>query len=116
MYSIPEVPTIFINGGIAYPGADGPPSRLLAFEAGILRTQLAFEDAACAYAREVIAESGRNVLVLFDRAALDIRAYLAESVWQATLQAVGVDESSLVARYDMCLHLTTAADGAPAGL
>ena len=43
VYSAPEVPTIMISGGCAYPGNDGG-LKLLAFETAIIKLQLQLED------------------------------------------------------------------------
>jgi hypothetical protein len=45
---------------------------------------------------------------------MDIPAYLPRDKWLDILAASGLDEPSLLARYDLVLHLTSAANGAEA--
>ena len=47
-----------------------------------------------------------------DRGLLDIAAYLPRDLWCKLLDVEGSTEKSLVDRYDLVLHLVTAADGA----
>ena len=51
-------------------------------------------------------------MVVMDRGLLDIKAYLPEEQWSSILAAQNLDEQALLGRYDMVLHLVTAADGA----
>eukprot|EP00611_Tribonema_gayanum_P006704 TRINITY_DN1600_c0_g1_i1.p1 TRINITY_DN1600_c0_g1~~TRINITY_DN1600_c0_g1_i1.p1 ORF type:complete len:278 (-),score=103.72 TRINITY_DN1600_c0_g1_i1:795-1505(-) len=105
----PEVPTLLIQGGAAYPGA-GAGARLIEFERQLLRLQLQMEDSFRGMARV----SGRKTVVICDRAAMDVKAYLPEAQWRDVLRALGATERALLARYDVVAHLTTAADGAAA--
>lgn len=52
------------------------------------------------------------MVVLCDRGALDIGAYLFPHDWSATMTAAGVLPGDLLRRYHMVVHLITAADGA----
>ena len=54
---------------------------------------------------------GASVVIL-DRGLLDIAAYLPKAAWTTVLQATGQDERHLLPRYDVVVHLTTAAHGA----
>ena len=47
-----------------------------------------------------------------DRGIMDIPAYLPRESWLEILQAQGLTESQLLERYDLVLHLVSAADGA----
>ena len=60
-----------------------------------------------------IAEStGRPSVVFFDRGGLDMAAYLPEEMWGRILGGLGTTATDILGRYDMVLHLITAADGA----
>ncbi len=107
-FLVPEVPTILIAGGAAYPGIEGG-KRLIAFEVALLRLQLQIEDSFAAIARSL----GKPTVVVSDRGSLDIAAYLMPKDWLATLAVLGLSNSDLLARYDQVVHLVTAADGAP---
>ena len=105
-FTIPEVPTLFSIGGWNYL----TPNRQLYYqgERAILETQLALEDQFMALA-EVCT---KPVLIVCDRGALDISAYIKPEEWEEITQMAGSDSESLRKRYDAVLHLVSAADGA----
>jgi thymidylate kinase len=51
-------------------------------------------------------------IVVCDRGALDIRAYLSESEFAEVMEITGSTASELLLRYDAVFHLVTAANGA----
>ena len=106
VFTIPEVPTLFSIGGWNYL----TPNRQLYYqgERAILETQLALEDQFMALA-EVCT---KPVLIVCDRGALDISAYIKPEDWEEITQMAGSDSESLRKRYDAVLHLVSAADGA----
>jgi hypothetical protein len=88
-------------------GEDGG-ERLTQFEAALVRLQLAVEDSFLAVA---LAEQ-RDAVILHDRGVLDPHAYVRPEDWEAVLAHGGWSEGDLLKRYDLVLHLVTAADGA----
>ena len=106
VFTILEVPTLFSIGGWNYL----TPNRQLYYqgERAILETQLALEDQFMALA-EVCT---KPVLIVCDRGALDISAYIKPEEWEEITQMAGSDSESLRKRYDAVLHLVSAADGA----
>lgn len=106
VFTIPEVPTLFSIGGWNYL----TPNRQLYYqgERAILETQLALKDQFMALA-EVCT---KPVLIVCDRGALDISAYIKPEEWEEITQMAGSDSESLRKRYDAVLHLVSAADGA----
>jgi predicted ATPase len=107
VYTVPEVPTILIKGGCQYPGADGG-EKLMQFEIGLIRLQMQIEDSFF----RIAASTGRPSVVVMDRGLIDIAAYLPNKQWEELLAANAVTEADLASRYNMVLHLTTAAKGA----
>jgi predicted ATPase len=107
VYTVPEVPTILIKGGCEYPGHDGG-DRLMAFEMGLIRLQMQIEESFL----RIAASTGRPSVVVMDRGLMDIPAYLPAEQWKEVLAANELTEAELAARYDLVLHLKTAADGA----
>jgi len=108
---VPEVPTITFQGGMNYPGLDKRVrNELISFETAVLNIQIAMEDAFVQHARH----DGKKRMILFDRGACDIKAYLPDEIWQELLTSFhgGIIEHSLFNRYDMVFHLETAARGA----
>lgn len=107
VYCAPEVPTILINGGCRYPGPDGG-HRLTAFEMALLRLQIQVEETFY----HIACSTGSPSVVVYDRALMDVAAYLPQDMWQQILSENKWSEQEFLSRYDMVLHLVTAADGA----
>lgn len=109
VYVVPEVPTLAILGGLSFGGLT--PAQFVDIEGHILRMQLAMEDGFLGLARA----GGKDAVVICDRGAIDVRAYLPPASWQAVLDANGWSLTGLRdGRYDAVIHLVTAADGAEA--
>ena len=106
VFTIPEVPTLFSTGGWNYL----TPNKQLYYEGerAILETQLALEDQFMRLA-EVCT---KPVLVVCDRGALDISAYITPEEWEEITAMAGTETNRLRERYDAVLHLVSAADGA----
>jgi len=107
--AVPEVPTIMMNGGCQYPGL-ADPHKLLHFETALMKLQIGMEDSFCSVAES----TGRPTLVVLDRGVLDPKAYMDDDTWTSVLSHNGWSDQSLLSRYDMVLHLVSAADGAEA--
>lgn len=61
-------------------------------------------------AAEMVPE--QNVLIIYDRALLDDKAYISDEQFKKTLAAFGKTEEQVLAGYDAVLHLVTCAKGA----
>eukprot|EP00928_Gymnodinium_smaydae_P064584 TRINITY_DN4786_c2_g3_i1.p1 TRINITY_DN4786_c2_g3~~TRINITY_DN4786_c2_g3_i1.p1 ORF type:complete len:338 (-),score=70.48 TRINITY_DN4786_c2_g3_i1:377-1390(-) len=122
VYAAPEVATLLLNAGCSHlnPEAPGFDERLFAFQKGIMQLQLQAERvftliAGC---------TGRPSIIIFDRGLLDGKAYCTQEMWDRLIAEVeasapGLDfprkmitEEYMMARYNMVVHLVTAADGA----
>jgi CYTH domain-containing protein/predicted ATPase len=106
VFTIPEVPTIFLQAGMEYLTKNQ--AFLYEGEKDILRTQLAFEDMFMAMAQTV----EEPAVIVCDRGALDISAYVSPELWSHITGELGVTTQQLRDRYDAVLHLVSAADGA----
>jgi len=106
VFCVPEVPTIYSLAGWNYL----TPNRQLYFEGerAILETQLAFED----HFMRLAGVCTKPVLIVCDRGALDISAYMAPEEWESITREAGTNTNALRERYDAVLHLVSAADGA----
>jgi CYTH domain-containing protein len=107
VFNVPEVPTIYSAAGWNYL----TPNRKLYYqgERAILETQLALENQFMRLA-EVCEDP---VLIVCDRGAMDISAYMEPDMWERITKAVGTNTQHLRdERYDPVLHLVSAADGA----
>jgi predicted ATPase len=114
VYCLPEVPTLIMNTGFPYPGIDGG-DLLREFEDVLFGAQLQLESLVTrlAEARDR-QERHRPAVIFFDRALLDMKAYMPPAMWADLLRSYGLagGEAEVMARYDLVLHLVTAADGA----
>ncbi|KAI0567337.1 P-loop containing nucleoside triphosphate hydrolase [Gracilaria domingensis] len=107
VYVVPEAATLMFTGGATFEGLT--PAQVLNFQTQLLRTQISLEDAFIALA----AASNTPSFVLCDRGSCDGRAYMTPSMWNRMLLENGWDMVSIRdARYDVVVHLVTAADGA----
>ena len=106
VFCVPEVPTIYSLAGWNYL----TPNRQLYFEGerAILETQLALED----HFMRLASVCNKPVLIVCDRGAMDISAYIAPEEWESICGEAGTNSNVLRERYDAVLHLVSAADGA----
>eukprot|EP00510_Aplanochytrium_minuta_P008641 CAMPEP_0184052944 /NCGR_PEP_ID=MMETSP0956-20121227/5631_1 /TAXON_ID=627963 /ORGANISM="Aplanochytrium sp, Strain PBS07" /LENGTH=330 /DNA_ID=CAMNT_0026346171 /DNA_START=104 /DNA_END=1095 /DNA_ORIENTATION=+ len=112
VYQVPEVPTLLMNGGCLYPGLNGG-DKLIAFETSLIELQLQMEQTFFSVAQS----SGRPSVILYDRGLLDVAAYVPRDLWSDVLYhnqwlrdgMLGVLQHG---RYDLILHMESAACGA----
>lgn len=104
---VPEVPTLLLNGGCRFPGLDGG-QKLVTFESALLSAQQQLEESFA----EIAQSTKRASVLVMDRGLLDIAAYMPHELWHTVLDASALDEPTILARYELVLHLVTAADGA----
>ena len=106
VFNVPEVPTIYSTAGWNYL----TPNRDLYYqgERAILETQLTLENQFMKLA-EVCS---KPVLIVCDRGAMDISAYIKPEEWEEIIRMAGTNSNALRESYDAVLHLVSAADGA----
>lgn len=71
-----------------------------------LNKELSYEQAA-----NYLEATGRNVIILYDRGVMDNKAYLDWIDWNHMLQEKSLIEVDLIDRYDLVIHMVTAALG-----
>ncbi len=106
VFTIPEIPTIFSQAGMNY--LTDNKGLFYEGEKATLELQLGFEDRFMRMA----AECHEPTIVVCDRGAMDISAYMQPEMWEEITAAVGTNTQELRQRYDAVLHLVSAADGA----
>lgn len=108
MFIVPEAATLLFTGGATVTCASA--SQVVNFQSQLLRTQLHLEDVFINLARK----SGyKESFVLCDRGTCDGRAYMSPHAWESMLEENGWDMVNIRdGRYEMVVHLITAADGA----
>lgn len=106
--TIPETATELISGFGINPF--GVCMSMLKFQDFVIADQVHKEKLALD-AAEVVPEE--NVLIIYDRALLDDKAYISDEDFAKTLYRItGKTESEVLAGYDAVLHLVTCAKGA----
>lgn len=105
--TIPESATDLISGFGIKPF--GNCVSMLDFQDFVIEDQLHKEKLALKGARMVPEE---NVLVVYDRALLDQKAYINDEEFTEALARFGKTEEEVLAGYDAVLHLVTCAKGA----
>ena len=106
VFTIPEVPTIFLQAGMDYLTKNQ--NWFYEGEKSTLEVQLALEDDFTRMAKTI----DGPVVIICDRGALDISAYLPAEMWEKITGLCNVTTQQLRDRYDAVLHLVSAADGA----
>ncbi len=107
VFCIPEVPTMFTQAGMNYLTKNE--DFFYEGEKATLEIQLALEDKFMRMARACT----EPAVIVCDRGAMDISAYMQPDMWRELTRAVGVTTEELrELRYDAVLHLVSAADGA----
>lgn len=107
VFTIPEVPTMFTQAGMDYLTSNQ--DFFYEGEKATLEVQLALEDKFMKMAETI---NGPCVVVC-DRGAMDISAYMRPEMWEKITRDVGITTQELRdQRYDAVLHLVSAADGA----
>ena len=105
--TIPETATDLISGFGIKPF--GNCVTMEQFQYYVIADQLHKEQLALKGAQEVPEE---NILIIYDRAVLDDKAYISDEQFSRTLEHFGKTEQQLIAGYDAVLHMVTCAKGA----
>jgi hypothetical protein len=108
---VPEAATMLNSGGAKIANAHINNVTILKFQISLIKIQMRMEDIFIEYLEEKYPNEPR--FILCDRGAMDGFAYMLPSAWQVLLDETGWTTTSLRdSRYDLVIHLVTAADGA----
>jgi hypothetical protein len=115
----PEAATFLVEqAGVDRVGLIGTAAGRFAFNFHYARMQLAHEEELGALATATAAgaansAAGGRAVLLCDRGMVDSKCYMPAEAWGRLLAALGQTDAGLCEdRYDLVLHLVTAADGA----
>lgn len=53
----------------------------------------------------------KNIVIIYDRGSIDSKAYIGQKKFDKLLNELNLNEINLIDKYDMVIHLVTAADG-----
>lgn len=102
---VPEAATILINSGIKPFGENSIAS--IEFQKQVITLQLTLETLA----NQTANLDTKNTIILCDRGIMDDKAYVDSKEWKFLLKEFSTKELDLMSRYDLVLHLRTAALG-----
>ena len=107
VFTLPEAATLFIKAGAEFLTED----KHLYFEIhkNMMRFLLEMEEDFYRIAEA----TGKPALIINDRGAMDLSAYMTPEDWQELLRQTNHTESELLGRYKAVFHLCTSAKGAP---
>lgn len=107
VFTLPEAATLFIKAGANFLTHD----RNLYFEIhkSMMTFLLQMEDSF----RQIAEAYEKPALIVNDRGAMDLSAYMTPEDWHRLLREVGQTEEALLNRYRAVFHLCTSAKGAP---
>jgi len=110
VYRVPEMATFLHEtcGVDRVKLCEGNPDGLRIFNTQYQRLQREHEDRVS----ELAAAGPKPALVLCDRGMLDTKCYVPPALWEHISETIGDSDPSLLKRYDVVLHMVTAADGA----
>jgi len=112
VYLCPEVATLLLNAGARYPGLNSG-EELVAFEVSLVELQLQMELSFY----QIAVSTGRPSVIVFDRGLLDFAAYTPTEKWGLIMnhnQWICDGILNCAAKYDLVLHMESAAVGAEA--
>lgn len=102
---VPEAATILINSGIRPFGKNK--ISMFEFQKYVMNLQKYLEDTAEEFANK----SDKKVIIVCDRGLMDDKAYVSEDEFKELLDYFNTTQFELMDRYDLVIHLVTAADG-----
>jgi len=108
---VPEAATLIFSSGGVLNMETYTPYQAIEFQKCLMKLQISLEDV---FTNLVKINSSKDMcIVLCDRGLMDGSAYISKEQWDVLLNEVGIYESDIKDhRYDLVIHLTTAADGA----
>lgn len=112
VYTLPETATLLFSCGVSFPDLDDVASYCM--QKSILKTMIQIEDVFRQLAA-LDAKRGLRPILICDRGAMDPAAYMERKQWLSMLDELGYSEGALRDdRYDVVVHMVTAAKGAAA--
>ncbi len=107
VFVLPEVPTMFSQAGINFLTKNK--GYFYQAEQSVMSMQIAMEDEFM----KIAETQDKPTLIVCDRGTMDIAAYLTPVIWQGLLDYHSTNVLQLRdTRYDLVIHMVTAANGA----
>jgi len=113
---VPDAEKIVVSNlgakGLAKSNKEIAGSRKIDLHINQLLLQLMLEDTFTNIIKQTQPNRDQELFLMIENGALDQKAYSTEEEWSSVLVETKINESLLLERYDMVLHMVTAADGA----
>lgn len=111
VFTVPEVATMFITGGVHDIArlAKDEPEKYFGLEKEMILTCITLRQS---FNRLASVFSDERCVILYDRGAMDAAAYMLEEWFRAALEDSGLTMYQARDSYDAVIHLVTAAKGA----
>ena len=111
VYSVPEAATLIFNSASEINFASFTSEMKINFQFYLMMIQMSLEDSLLGIATNGIKD--KNVVLLCDRGTMDGFAYMEKREWEQLLSEHEINLKKIRdQRYDLIIHITTAADGA----
>lgn len=103
---VPETATELIESGIKPFEENG--IDLYEFQKYVFMKQLSKENIIDIYLKE---HKNKDIIVLYDRSLIDNKSYVSQAEFNKLLKEFNLTENQLIEKYDLAIHLLTAAAG-----
>jgi len=109
---VPEAASLIFSSGGVLNMATYTPDQGIEFQKCLMKLQMSLESIFTRIVR-INPPKDTTCIVLCDRGLMDGKAYLSPEQWDVLLNEMGLYECQIKDfRYDLVIHMTTAADGA----
>ena len=108
---VPEAATMIFSSGAAIQPDKYSTQMSVQFQYFLLMLQMSLEDIFAGIA--AINAPDKDIVLICDRGTMDGCAYITKEIWETILHDYDLNETKIRdKRYDLVIHLSTAADGA----
>lgn len=109
--NVPEAATMIFSSGAAIHPDKYSTQMSVQFQYFLLMLQMSLEDIFAGIA--AINAPDKDIVLICDRGTMDGSAYISKEIWETILHDYDLNETKIRdKRYDLVIHLSTAADGA----
>jgi len=109
VYTLPEIATMTFGSGVTIAPQEFTEDTHVVFTGSIMQMQMRMEN----YFEQIAEIQSKDVVILIDRGVMDNTAYCSRQTEESVYKMFGWEKTDIRDnRYDMVIHLVTAADGA----
>lgn len=109
---VPEAASLIFSSGATIDLSTYTMTEIVEFQKNLMEVQIALENKFARLATIKKQKGEKKSAVIFDRGLLDGSAYVEAEQWDAIMDEVGINKHTMLKRYDIVIHMVTAADGA----